>query len=187
MTKQEIKELSLCEKEPRVGEYFGAVTQVKFLTPYYSTSTSYIYRANRTNEFLLLFKRISYEIVIEVSTGITFLLNPCYYRSDFDNESEKMEFFKSKFKKYREIGLFIDSEDYLKVNDDFKLLYSKEMNQDSKDKLKVYAESAHNQFDYDLSEIINKIHSIALVDNAMYDMEKKYKVKALTKPNDDQK
>lgn len=61
------------------------------------------------------------------------------------------------------------------------------MNQELKDKLKGYAKTAHEQFDDAFTEIINKTQAIASVDNAMYDMEKKCKVKALTKPNDDQK
>lgn len=41
----------------------------------------------------------------------------------------------------------------------------------------------HNAF----TEIVNRTQAIASVDNAMYDMEQKHKVKTLTKPNDDQK
>lgn len=42
-------------------------------------------------------------------------------------------------------------------------------------------------FDNAFTEIVNRTQAIALVDNAIYDMEKKYKTKSLTKPNDDQK
>lgn len=61
------------------------------------------------------------------------------------------------------------------------------MNQNLKEKLKGYAKIAHEQFDNAFTEIANRTQAIASVDNAMYDMEKKCKVKALTKPNDDQK
>ena len=61
------------------------------------------------------------------------------------------------------------------------------MNQELKDKLKGYAKIAHEQFDNAFVDVINKIHNIASVDNAIYDMEQKRKVKTLTKPNDDQK
>lgn len=37
------------------------------------------------------------------------------------------------------------------------------------------------------TEIVNRTQAIASVDNAMYDMEQKRKVKTLTKPNDEQK
>ena len=63
----------------------------------------------------------------------------------------------------------------------------KEMNQELKDKLEDYTKIAHIRFDYALTETINTAHGIASVDNAIYDMEKKHKVKSLTKPNDDQK
>ena len=42
-------------------------------------------------------------------------------------------------------------------------------------------------FDNAFTEIVNRTQAIASVDNAMYDMEQKHKVKTLTKPNDDQK
>ena len=61
------------------------------------------------------------------------------------------------------------------------------MNQNLKEKLKDYAKIAHEQFDNAFTEIVNRTQAIASVDNAMYDMEQKHKVKTLTKPNDDQK
>ena len=67
------------------------------------------------------------------------------------------------------------------------MLYSKEMSKGLKEQLKKYAEEAHKKFDDALLENINITHNIALVDNAIYDIEKKYKTKTLTKPNDDQK
>ena len=60
-------------------------------------------------------------------------------------------------------------------------------NRELKDKLKDYAKIAHEQFDNAFTEIVNRMHNIASVDNAMYDMEQKHKIKTLTKPNDDQK
>ena len=48
-------------------------------------------------------------------------------------------------------------------------------------------EHPQKNFDDALLENINITHNIALVDNAIYDIEKKYKTKTLTKPNDDQK
>ena len=61
------------------------------------------------------------------------------------------------------------------------------MNQNLKEKLKGYAKIAHEQFDNAFTEIANRTQANASVDNAMYDMEQKHKVKTLTKPNDDQK
>lgn len=68
-----------------------------------------------------------------------------------------------------------------------KKTFLKMMNQNLKEKLKGYAKIAHEQFDNAFTEIANKTQAIASVDNAMYDMEQKHKVKTLTKPNDDQK
>ena len=68
-----------------------------------------------------------------------------------------------------------------------KKTFLKMMNQNLKEKLKGYAKIAHEQFDNAFTEIANRTQAIASVDNAMYDMEQKHKVKTLTKPNDDQK
>ena len=61
------------------------------------------------------------------------------------------------------------------------------MNQELKDKLGGYTKIAHERFDNVFTEIIDRAQVIASVYNAIYDMEQKYKVKSLTKPNDDQK
>lgn len=68
-----------------------------------------------------------------------------------------------------------------------KKTFLKMMNQNLKEKLKDYAKIAHEQFDNAFTGIVNRTQAIASVDNAMYDMEQKHKVKTLTKPNDDQK
>lgn len=68
-----------------------------------------------------------------------------------------------------------------------KKTFLKMMNQNLKEKLKGYAKIAHEKFDNAFTEIANRTQAIASVDNAMYDMEQKHKVKTLTKPNDDQK
>lgn len=184
------RELKLLNEEPKIGEYFGIITNVECLTPYYSDKSSYIYEANSFaggQAYPLLFKRIGEETIIEVSTGIPFLLNPYYYKAVNEHVLEKNKFFQEKFLKYRKVGLFIYDSNYLDTSDEFKLFYSKMMKQELKEKLKGYAKTAHKEFDDAFTEIINKTQAIASVDNAMYDMEKKCKVKALTKPNDDQK
>lgn len=68
-----------------------------------------------------------------------------------------------------------------------KKTFLKMMNQNLKEKLKGYAKIAHEQFDNAFTEIVNRMHNIASVDNAIYDMEQKCKTKSLIKPNDDQK
>ena len=185
------KKLSLFEGEPKVGEYFGVITDVAYIIPYYSEKSSYIYDIDVFDEEqeydILLFKKIDEETIIEVSTGIPFLLNPDYHEYPDADAVEKMKFFQENFLKYKKVGLSIISNDCLKVNDEFKLLYSKKMNQMAKDKLKDYAKTAHEQFDNAFTEIIDRTQNIASVENAIYDMEKKCKVKTLTKTNDDQK
>ncbi len=185
------RKLSLFEEKPKVGEYFGVIEVVNYVVPYYSDKKSCTYGIDFFKEDqeynILLFKKIGEETIIEVSTGIPFLLNPDYQEYPYIGALEHNKYFQEKFLKYKKVGLSIISDDYLKVNDEFKLLYFKEMNQDSKEKLKNCAKIAHKEFDDAFTEIINKTQAIASVDNAMYDMEKKCKVKALTKPNDDQK
>lgn len=196
------KKLSLFEGEPEVGEYFGIITSVSYLFPTYtdwslysdhSNRSSYTYTSNlsdyKSQRYILLLKKIDEDIVIEVSTGIPFLLNPVF-STICNDELKELEFFQEKFQKYRKVGLYIDIDDdsrILKVSDEFKLLYFEQMNQDLEDKLKNYVKIAHEKFDDAFNEIINKAYSIASVDNIIYDMEKKCKVKTLTKPNDDQK
>ncbi len=196
------KKLSLFEGEPEVGEYFGIITSVSYLFPTYtdwslysdhSNRSSYTYTSNlsdyKSQRYILLLKKIDEDIVIEVSTGIPFLLNPAV-STICNDELKELEFFQEKFQKYRKVGLYIDIDDdsrILKVSDEFKLLYFEQMNQDLEDKLKNYVKIAHEKFDDAFNEIINKAYSIASVDNIIYDMEKKCKVKTLTKPNDDQK
>lgn len=181
-------ELKLLNEEPKIGECFGMITYIRFLLPYCSDRTSYIYEANSFDgdqAYPLLFKRIGEETIIEVSTGIPFLLNPYYYKAVNEHVLEKNKFFQEKFLKYRKVGLFIYDSNYLDTSDEFKLFYSKMMNQELKDKLKGYAKTAHEQFDNAFTEIIDRAQVIASVDNAMYDIEQKYKVKSLTKSNDD--
>lgn len=196
------KKLSLFEGEPEVGEYFGIITSVSYLFPTYtdwslysdySNRSSYTYTRNlsdyKSQRYILLLKKIDEDIVIEVSTGIPFLLNPAV-STICNDELKELEFFQEKFQKYRKVGLYIDIDDdsrILKVSDEFKLLYFEQMNQDLEDKLKNYVKIVHEKFDDAFNEIINKAYSIASVDNIIYDMEKKCKVKTLTKPNDDQK
>ena len=191
-TNKAYKKLSLCKEEPKIGEYFGVITTVSYLTPYYSDKESYAYNFNvfdgNQEDDILLFKKIGDETIIEVSTGIPVLLNPYYQKYPYVDAVEKIKYFQQKFLKYKKVGLsIIISNAYLKVDDEFKLLYSKEMNQELKDKLKDYAKIAHEQFNNAFTEIVNRTQAIASVDNAIYDMEQKCKVKSLTKPNDDQK
>ncbi len=185
------RKLSLFEEKPKVGEYFGVIEVVNYVVPYYSDKKSYTYGIDffkENQEYdILLFKKIGEETIIEVSTGIPFLLNPDYQEYPYIGALEHNKYFQEKFLKYKKVGLSIISDDYLKVNDEFKLFYSKMMNQELKDKLKGYAKIAHEQFDNAFVDVINKTHNIASVDNAIYDMEQKRKVKTLTKPNDDQK
>ena len=194
MKKREVSEayekLNFYEEDPKVGEYFGVITTITYIIPYYSEKTSYTYSHDSVNDnqmYPFLFKKIDEETFIEVSTGIPFVLNPYYLLHDCGDKSERIKIFQEKLQKYRKIGLRIDEINYIKVDDEFKLLYSKEMNQELKDKLKDYAKIAHEQFDNAFTEIVNRMHNIALVDNAIYDMEQKCKTKSLTKPNDDQK
>ena len=85
------KKLSLFEGEPEVGEYFGIITSVSYLFPTYtdwslysdhSNRSSYTYTRNlsdyKSQRYILLLKKIDEDIVIEVSTGIPFLLNPAF-------------------------------------------------------------------------------------------------------------
>ena len=191
-TNKAYKKLSLCKEEPKIGEYFGVITTIAYITPYYSDKSSYGYDINvfdgDQEDDILLFKKIDEETIIEVSTGIPFLLNPDYHEYSYVDAVEKIKYFQQKFLKYKKAGLSIIIIDgYLEVDDEFKLLYSKEMNQELKDKLKDYAKIAHDQFDNAFAEIVNRMRNIASVDNAIYDMEQKCKTKSLIKPNDDQK
>lgn len=194
--------LSVYGKEPEIGEYFGVITYVNYLEPYYFDGILYKYnKIYYSSQYPLLFKRIDEDTIVDVLTGIPFVFGPsCRYYKDAAKQQEQ-------FQKYRKIGLYFDpiteyvphsllldltscfegNNVYLKVDEKFKMLYSEEMGKGLKEKLKFYAEEAHKRFDNALTRTINTTHGIASVDNAIYDMEQKCKVKSLTKPNDDQK
>lgn len=194
--------LSVYGKEPEIGEYFGVITYVNYLEPYYSDGILYKYSIlNSDGQYPLLFKRIDEDTIVDVLTGIPFVFGPsCRHYKDAAKQQEQ-------FQKYRKIGLYFDpitnysvsnkwqdpmssiegNNVYLKVDEKFKMLYSEEMGKGLKEKLKFCAEKAHKKFENALTRTINTTHGIASVDNAIYDMEKKHKVKSLTKPNDDQK
>ena len=209
-------------KVPEVGEYFGAIIEIKHLEPFYSNGILYKTASfdNIIYQFPLLFKRIDEETIVDVLTGIPFVFGPSYrHYKDAAKQQEQ-------FQKYRKIGLcFVpvtycfegdplvthfdsfednpfeyDSEEfaavdgilkgnqvYLKADEKFKMLYFEAMNNGLKEFLNDFAEEARMGFDVALSKTINTAHGIALVDNVIYDMEQKCKVKSLTKPNDDQK
>lgn len=194
--------LSVYGKEPEIGEYFGVITDVNYLEPYYSDGILYkcdildynIFNYDGQHPFL--FKRIDEDTIVDVLTGIPFVFGPsCRHYKDAAKQQEQ-------FQKYRKIGLYFDpityyrpdhiscfegNNVYLKADEKFKMLYSEEMGKGLKEKLKFYAEEAHKRFDNALTKTINTAHGIASVDNAIYDMEQKCKTKSLTKPNDDQK
>ena len=196
--------LSVYGKEPEIGEYFGVITNVNYLEPYYFDGILYKYdnfnSDNICRQYPLLFKRIDEDTIVDVLTGIPFVFGPSYrHYKDAAKQQEQ-------FQKYRKIGLYFDpityyvpysfrksvsrfegNNVYLKVDEKFKMLYSEVMGKGLKEKLKFCAEKAHKKFENALTRTINTTHGIASVDNAIYDMEKKHKVKSLTKPNDDQK
>lgn len=175
------EELDYFDEKPKIGDYFGVITPIDKINLGYKDLIYYFPVTRVESEYeILLFKRISEDIIIEVSTGVPFLF---VYDGKIVSSSTP-----EKLVKYRKIGLAIQEEDhYIITNDKFKKLYSKFANQDFKNRLKDYVKKAHENFEADLSDIVDEAHSIALVDNAIYDMEKKCKVKTLTKPNDDQK
>ena len=72
-------------------------------------------------------------------------------------------------------------------NDSFKLKYAKTIEKKGKKKknyLEFMSSKAHSLFDEKTKDIVDRMHSIALVDNIMYETNKKYKVKELTKSSD---
>lgn len=191
---------SVYGKKPKIGEYFGVITHVKYLEPYYFDGILYKYDVINVHQNPLLFKRIDEDTIVDVLTGIPFVFGPsCRHYKDAAKQQEQ-------FQKYRKIGLYFDpityyvprsfrdpvscfegNNVYLKVDEKFEMLYFEEMGKGLKEDLKFYAEKAHKEFENALTETINTAYGIASVDNAIYDMEKKHKVKSLTKPNDDQK
>ena len=167
------KNLNFCGKEPDVGEYFGVITKVNYLVPYCSAGVLYRYDVKTflVDQYPLLFKRIDEETIIEVFTGIPFLFGPSI--RPIGNVVEQQE----AFQKHRKIGLYFnpstiykiidqeleidktvclkDNQVYLRPDEKFKMLYSKEMSKGLKEQLKKYAEEAHKKFDDALLENIN--------------------------------
>lgn len=173
----------------------------------------YVYQFPSLYQFPLLFKRIDEDTIVDVLTGIPFVFGPSYkHYKDAAKQQEQFQKYRKIGLCFVPVTYFFEGEPivtrfdspedkylipideilkgnqvYLKADEKFKMLYSEEMGKGLKEQLKIYAAGAHKRFDYALTETINTAHGIASVDNAIYDMEKKHKVKSLTKPNDDQK
>lgn len=181
------------EEIPKVGEFFGCITDIYALIPYFGEAEctpyfEYTKSDNLSSEKLpLLFKRIDDEVAVEVYTNIPFLFNVKWNFSDISDSKERMKEFTSRFDKYKKIGLELRNKEYIVPNDSFKLKYAKTIEkkgEEFKNYLEFMSSKAHSLFNEKTKDIVDRMHSIALVDNIMYEANKKYKVKELTKSAD---
>lgn len=201
MTQNEIneffdnKDVEVYKDKPKIGDYFGVIGDIYSVLPYNLKDIMcfgyfYISDENDSIERLpLLFKRIDEETAVEISTGIPFLFEPKMDFEDISNPIEKIKTYTEKFHKYREICLEIGECDYIVPNDELKKVYANVLKNDSEE-LKTYLDymsrKAHEAFEEKTTRILNEAHSIAMVDNVIYDIEKKHKVNVLTRQNDEQ-
>ena len=174
------------KNKPKDKEYFGVIEDVYAIIPFcceINGESHFMYHkigVGTGEKIPLLFKKIDDETILEVSTGIPFLLEP---ELDFENELDQFERFnkfKMKIDKYRRIGLIIEKSDYIVPNDEFKKIYNKALEKNMKSELISALKESHELFDNELPNVINK---------AYYDLlrDKNNKIKTLTKPSDDQK
>lgn len=186
------KDAEFYKDEPKIGDYFGVIEDIYCVFPHNNIKLFDDFQLSGENDSIdrlpLLFKRIDEETAVEISTRIPFLFEPKVDFEDISNPIEKLKTYTEKFHKYRKICLVISQWDYIVPNDEFKKVYANVLKNDSEE-LKTYLDymsrKAHEVFENAVTKIIDEAHSIAMVDNAIYDIEKKYKVNILTRQNDE--
>lgn len=173
---------------PEIGDYFGVISNdINSIIPDFSENgISFIGTVlNSEDTIPLLFKRIDEKTAVEVSTGIPVIFEICL--GDEYNLINKD--FIEDFHIYRQICLEISDCDYIIPNDEFKKAYASVIKNGSKE-LKKYLDSrltkAYNLFENKVTNHLEESYLIAIVDNLIYDIENKYKVKSLTIQNDEQ-
>lgn len=157
------KEIELYKDKPKEGEFFGYIGDINFVIPkiYNKDTKEYIdftFSKQEENDevFPMLFKKVSNELAMEISSGILFLYDPKVHQES-DNALSTYEF-EDRFIKYKNVNLAIEGSAII-LNDKFKEEYAKVIRNnldEFNNILNKKSQEARHIFNYEMQTIIDK-------------------------------
>ena len=157
------KEIELYKDKPKEGEFFGYIGDINFVIPkiYNKDTKEYIdftFSKQEENDevFPMLFKMVSNELAMEISSGILFLYDPKVHQES-DNALSTYEF-EDRFIKYKNVNLAIEGSAII-LNDKFKEEYAKVIRNnldEFNNILNKKSQEARHIFNYEMQTIIDK-------------------------------
>ena len=163
--------LSFYSDEPKIGEYFGFVGDINLLVPMENeiTSEKWFCKNKAKNTYPLLFKKISEDEAVEVTSGIKFRISK--YLTDCEPIEESGD-----------LSLGIEPITYIEPTESFKKAYAKSI--EDFEEFKNWLHEKEKEAKEASTEAIRKRESaqyldiedaygLARVENAMFDLDKK--------------
>ena len=157
------KKIELYKDKPKEGEFFGYIGDINFVIPkiYNKDTKEYIdftFSKQEENDevFPMLFKMVSNELAMEISSGILFLYDPKVHQES-DNALSTYEF-EDRFIKYKNVNLAIEGSAII-LNDKFKEEYAKVIRNnldEFNNILNKKSQEARHIFNYEMQTIIDK-------------------------------
>lgn len=157
------KKIELYTEKPKEGEFFEYIGDINFVIPkiYNNDTEEYVDFAFSKHEkndevFPMLFKIVSNELAMEISTGILFLYNPKIHQEN-DTIISDLDF-KNKYDKYKNVNLAIEGSAII-LNDKFKEEYAKVIRNnldEFNNILNKKSQEARHIFNYEMQTIIDK-------------------------------
>ena len=157
------KEIELYKDKPKEGELFLYIGDINFVIPkiYNKDTKEYIdftFSKQEENDevFPMLFKMVSNELAMEISSGILFLYDPKVHQES-DNALSTYEF-EDRFIKYKNVNLAIEGSAII-LNDKFKEEYAKVIRNnldEFNNILNKKSQEARYIFNYEMQTIIDK-------------------------------
>lgn len=157
------KGIELYKDKPKEGEFFGYIGDINFVIPkiYNKDTKEYIdftFSKQEENDevFPMLFKMVSNELAMEISSGILFLYDPKVHQES-DNALSTYEF-EDRFIKYKNVNLAIEGSAII-LNDKFKEEYAKVIRNnldEFNNILNKKSQEARHIFNYEMQTIIDK-------------------------------
>lgn len=157
------KEIELYKDKPKEGEFFGYIGDINFvISKIYNKDTKeyidFTFSKQEENDevFPMLFKMVSNELAMEISSGILFLYDPKVHQES-DNALSTYEF-EDRFIKYKNVNLAIEGSAII-LNDKFKEEYAKVIRNnldEFNNILNKKSQEARHIFNYEMQTIIDK-------------------------------
>ena len=178
--------LSFYSDKPKIGEYFGFVGDINLLVPMENeiTSEKWFCKNKAKNNYPLLFKKISEDEAVEVTSGIKFRISK--YLTDCEPIEESVD-----------LLLGIEPITYIEPTESFKKAYAKStedfeefknwLHEKEKEAKEASTEAIRKRESAQYLDI-EEAYDIARVENAMFDLDKKEesdkKLKLVRKENE---